>query len=205
LRGYAGAIAISRARTAAAGFRRPEARAKSDRARRQAEAEGHVDEALAAYDEAALYAPQDVSALGRGAALRAKLVRTHTDSAENLALVGNISQATDELRVAMRIDPSNSVVAERMAQMEAMKSDDPAPRTQSIEGLPQLKAQKGKHNLDLRGDTKTAYDQVAQIFGIKAAFDPDLQPRSVRLRVDDVDFATAMTLLAEQTGHSGGP
>ena len=166
----------------------------------KAEAEGHVDEALAAYDEAARYAPQDVSALGRGAALRAKLVRTHTDSAENLALAGNISQATDELRVAMRIDPSNSVVAERMAQMEAMKSDDPAPRTQSIEGLPQLKAQKGKHNLDLRGDTKTAYDQVAQIFGIKAAFDPDLQPRSVRLRVDDVDFATAMTLLAEQTG-----
>ena len=166
----------------------------------KAEAAGRLDEALVAYDEAARYAPQDAAAVGRAAALRSKLVRTHTDNAENLALAGNVSQAIEELHLALRIDSGNAVVAERMAQMEAMKDDDAAPRRQSIEGLPRLKTQKGKHNLDLRGDTKSAYDQVAQIFGIKTAFDPDLQSRNVRLRVDDVDFTTAMTLLAEQTG-----
>lgn len=166
----------------------------------KAEAEGRIEDALAAYDEAARYAPQDATALARGAVLRSKLVRARTDSAENLALAGNIAKAIEELRFAMRIDPTNTVVAERIAQMEAMKDDESVPRAQSVEGLPQLKTQKGKHNLDLRGDTKSAYDQVAQIFGIKTAFDPDLQPRHVRLRVDDVDFATAMTLLAEQTG-----
>jgi type II secretory pathway component GspD/PulD (secretin) len=166
----------------------------------KAAAEGRMDQALAAYDEAARFAPQNSAALARGAALRAKFVREHADKAESLALGGNIPQATSELRLALRIDPSNAVVAERIAQLEAMKEDPPSSRTQSVEGLPQLHTQKDKHNLDLRGDTKSAYDQVAQAFGIKVAFDPDLTTRSVKLRVDGVDFATAMTLLAQQTG-----
>ena len=81
-----------------------------------------------------------MAAITRGAALRAKLVREHTSKAENLALAGNISQAIAELRLALRIDPSNAVVAERMAQMEAMKDDEPAAaQAQTIEGMPQLK------------------------------------------------------------------
>lgn len=167
----------------------------------EAAANGREEEALAAYDEAARFAPQEMAALARGAALRAKLVDEHTTNAEKLALAGNISQAIAELRLALRVDASNAVVAERMAQMEAMKDDEaPAPRAQPIEGMPQLKTENGKHSLDLRGDTKSAYNQVAQIFGIKTVFDPELQPRNVKLRVDDVDFATAMALLSEQTG-----
>jgi Flp pilus assembly secretin CpaC len=162
--------------------------------------EGRVDDALAAYDEAAQFAPQDATVLGRGALLRAKIVRQHADKAESLALTGDIPQATAELRQALRIDPTNAVVAERLEQMEAMKDDDALPRPQSIEGLPQLRTQKGKYNLNLRGDTKSAYDQVAQMFGIKVSFDPDLTARNVKLQVDDLDFATAMMLLGEQTG-----
>jgi Flp pilus assembly secretin CpaC len=166
----------------------------------KAEAEGRLEEALSDYDEAMRYAPHDLAIAGRSAVLRSKLVRTHVDNAERLGLAGNIAQATDELRMAMRIDPTNGVVAERIAQMEAMKDDEPAPRPAQIQGLPHLKVQEGKHRFDLRGDTKTAYEQVALAFGIKAAFDPDLTPRRVRLRVDDVDFNTAMSLLGEQTG-----
>jgi tetratricopeptide (TPR) repeat protein len=94
----------------------------------KAAAEGRMEEALAAYDEAAQLAPQDAVALARGAFLRAKLVGEHATNAENLALAGNISQATDELRLALRIDPTNAVVAERMAQMEVMKVDEGEPQ-----------------------------------------------------------------------------
>jgi type II secretory pathway component GspD/PulD (secretin) len=166
----------------------------------KAEAEGRVDEALIAYDEAARYAPQDPAIVGRSAALRSQLVRAHVENAERLGLAGNIAQATGELHLAMRIDPTNAVVAERIAQMEAMRDDEPAPRAVQIEGMPHLKLQDGKHSFDLRGDTKTAYEQVAQAYGIKAAFDPDLTPRNVRLRVENVDFKTAMSLLGQQTG-----
>jgi type II secretory pathway component GspD/PulD (secretin) len=166
----------------------------------KAEAEGRVDEALIAYDEAARYAPQDIAIVSRGAALRSKLVRDHVETAERLALSGNTAQATEELRTAMRIDPTNTVVAERVAQIEAMKEDEPAPRASQTPGMPRVKPQDGKHSFDIHGDTKSAYEQVAQAFGIKAAFDPDLTPRSVRLRVADVDFNTAVSLLGEQTG-----
>jgi Flp pilus assembly secretin CpaC len=167
----------------------------------RAEAAGRMDAALLAYDEAARYAPQDMSIVGRGAALRSQLVRNHVDAAERLALAGNAAQAAEELHAAMRIDPTNTVVAERIAQMEAMKDDDePAPKPAQISGLPRLRAQEGKHTFDLRGDTKSAYGQVTEAFGIKSAFDPDLPSRSVRLHMADVDFNTALSVLGEQTG-----
>src|SRR6266849_1659400 len=184
--------AKSQAVLPAQGATRPDPKRAQKAAERgdKAEASGHLDEALVAFDEAARYAPQDLSIVGRGAALRSQLVRSHVDAAERLALAGNAAQAAEEMHAAIRIDPSNTVVAERIAQIETMKDEDdqPAPRPAQISGLPRLKAQEGKHSFDLRGDTKSAYGQVTQAFGIKAAFDPDLPSRSMRLRIADVDF-----------------
>src|SRR6185369_5739657 len=147
----------------------------------KAEAEGRSAEALAAYDEAVRYAPQDMAIVARSATLRSKLVRAHVDNAEQLGLAGNVSEG--------------------IAQMESMKGDEPLPpRPQPAEGLPEAKPQDGKHSFDLRGDTKTAYQQVAMAYGLKATFDPDLQARNVRVRVENVDFKTAMEVLGQQTG-----
>jgi hypothetical protein len=70
----------------------------------------------------------------------------------------------------------------------------------STAGLPRLQPRSGTSNLDLHGDTKTVYDEAAAAFGIKVRFDQDLVTRSVRLRVNDVDFYTAMSVLQAQTG-----
>src|SRR5229473_902827 len=166
----------------------------------KAEAAGRFDEALAAYDQAARYAPQDMSIIGRGVALRSRLVRGYVEAAERDALAGHLDQATEELAAALQIDPGNGIVAERLTQFKAMEDESPARRTTEISGLPRLQPQSGKRNLNLRGDTKTVYQQTAQLFGVKAAFDPDLTVRSVSLRVDDVDFYTAVSLLGVQTG-----
>ena len=166
----------------------------------KAEADGRFDEALLAYDEAARLAPQNLALFGRGAALRSRLIREHVDKAEQLALAGKLPQAKEELNVAMRIDPTNNVVAERYAQMESMQEDEPPLATTKISGLPRLKPQSGRHSFDLRGDTRSAYEQVAQAFGVKAAFDPDVVSRQVRLQLDNVDFNTALSLLGSTTG-----
>src|SRR6266478_1445639 len=136
----------------------------------KAEADGRNDEALLAYDEATRLAPQNLALVGRGAALRSRLIREHVDKAEQLALAGKLPQAKEELSSAMRIDPSNKIVAERYAQMESMQEDEPPLATAEIAGLPRLKPQPGRHSFDLRGDTRSAYEQVAQAFGVKAAF-----------------------------------
>jgi len=165
----------------------------------KAQTEGRMDEALQAYDEAARYAPQDLAVVGRGAALRSKLIREHVDNAERLALAGNLPQAKEELTTAMRIDPSNRVVAERYAQMESMREDEPPLQSAELAGVPRLKLQSGKRSFTLRGDTRSAYEQVAQAFGIKATFDPDLVSRQAKLQVENVDFNTATSILGSQT------
>jgi Flp pilus assembly secretin CpaC len=166
----------------------------------KAEAEGRIDEALLAYDEAVRLAPQNLALVGRSAALKSRLIREHVDKAEQLAVAGKLPQAKEELSVAMRIDPTNKIVAERYAQMESMRDDEPVLASTEISGLPQLKPQSGMHTLILHGDTRSAYEEVAQTFGVKATFDPDLVSRQVRLQLENVDFRTAMSILGSTTG-----
>jgi len=166
----------------------------------KAEADGRNDEALLAYDEATRLAPQNLALVGRGAALRSRLIREHVDKAEQLALAGKLPQAKEELSSAMRIDPSNKIVAERYAQMQSMHDDEPALPNLQIPGIPRLKTQPGRHTLDLRGDTRTAYEQLAQTFGTKVTFDPDVVSRPVRMQLDNVDFNTAASILGTVTG-----
>jgi hypothetical protein len=163
------------------------------------EAAGRFDEALVAYAEAARYAPQDASVVERAAALRSKLVRAYVQAAERDALAGLLTQATEELGTALLVDPGNTIVEERLAQLKAMDDEPRAKHAPGIAGLPRLQPQAGKRNLDLRGDTKTVYEQLAGLFGVKVTFDPDLPVRNVHMRVDDVDFATALALLGPQT------
>ena len=166
----------------------------------QADAAGHVDEALLHYQEATYYAPKDLTYALREAALRSKLVRSHVDAAEHAALEGQMVKATEEMRKALLIDPGNAVVVERLTQMKSMDDELPDAAPQEISGLPKLQPKSGKQSLDLRGQTREVYEQLAARFGIKASFDPDILGRQVRLRVPEVDFDTAMMLMGTQTG-----
>ncbi|HUC54190.1 MAG TPA: FG-GAP-like repeat-containing protein [Candidatus Cybelea sp.] len=166
----------------------------------QAAEAGNYQEALVAYEEAARYAPQEAYVIERGAALRSKLVRAYIESAERDALAGLLTKATEDLLTALRIDPGNTIVEERLAQIKALDDQPPTKHASRIPGLPRLQPQPGKQKLDLRGDTQTVYEQLASLFGIQVAFDPDLSAKSVHLRLDDVDFNTAATLLGTQAG-----
>jgi Flp pilus assembly secretin CpaC len=170
-------------------------------------ASGRFEEALAEYEEAARYAQQDASIVERAAALRSKLVRAYVEAAERDALAGHLAEATEELGAALRIDPGNTFLQERLGQLTAMEdSQRPKPAfLNKILGLPRLQPQAGKRNLDLRGDTKAVYEQLAGLFGVKVTFDPDVIARNVQLRINDVDFYNAASLLGTQTGNFWRP
>ncbi len=111
----------------------------------KAAAEGRFDDALKAYDEAARYAPQNFDVLAKGATLRMQLVRAHTDNAEQFALNGDVIKAIDEFHTAMRIDPGNPELAERAAQVAAMRHDNnAAPSRSTIQGLPKAQCADGQ-------------------------------------------------------------
>src|SRR6202521_6338753 len=115
----------------------------------KAEAAGRFEEALAAYEEAARYAPQDAAVVERGVVLRSKLVRAHVEAAERDALAGHLDQATEELGAALQLGPGNTVIAERLAQLKTMDDEPRAGPATAISGLPRLQLQAGKRNLDL--------------------------------------------------------
>lgn len=165
------------------------------------EAAGDYVRALVDYEEASRYAPFDVTIVGKGNALRSRLLREHLDGAERLAVEGNMDGATQQLAAALEIDPGNPAILERLQQIGSMKESVKGERrAEPIQGLPQLAPDKANKSFDFQTDVKSAYERVAQAFGLKAVFDPDLQARNTRLRLPDVDFYTAMKVLGMQTG-----
>jgi tetratricopeptide (TPR) repeat protein len=166
----------------------------------KATADGRLEEALSDYDEAVRDTPRDLGLIAKAAGLRSKLVRERVDAAEREALAGNLHQATEQLDAALAIDPSNTIVAERLAQMRGMDEDERQnPPEQPLAGVPHLQAQAGKRSLEIRGETRSAYEQIALAFGVKAAFDPDLVSRNVKLSVENLDLFTALSLLELDT------
>jgi len=165
-------------------------------------AAGNMNEALADYGQAVKHAPGDAGIVHRAAAMRTQVVQKLVDQAESDALDGFLVQATELMYEALKIDPGNAIVAERLAQMKQMPKEY-LPRGDKedyeMPGAAALKPQPGKKAVNVRGDSKSAYEQVAQMYGITVAFDPDLTSKNIKLRENDVDFYTAMQLLGVES------
>lgn len=159
---------------------------------------GKEDDAIRDYAGAVKAAPGDISIARRAAAARAQVVQKIVDDAEAAALAGELPAAIELMYKAARIDPGNTIVAERLQQMKQMPKEV-LPRGDKedweLSGPPTLRPQPGKKAITVRGDAKSAYEQVAGMFGIRVAFDPDLSAKNIKLSADHLDFYAAMQLL----------
>jgi len=159
-----------------------------------------LEEALSNSDEAARYAPKDLGIVGKDAELRSKLIQQHVQAAEQNAVADRLTQAEEQLQAALALEPTNSIVAERLGQIRAMEDNEHQSQPEeSMAGVPRLQPQATKQTLDLRGDVRTTYEQVALAFGVQATFDPDLAPRNVKLHAEEVDLFTALSILELET------
>ncbi len=153
------------------------------------------------YSEAAGYDSSDREILLRRELARFQVVQQHSDRAERDALAGRLEAAREELRAALGLDPGYSVARERLKQFEssarhAQLIAPPGPGQARVE----LQPQPGTRDFRYRGDTRGAYEELARQFGLVVSFDPDLPSRQVRFRISGVDFKTAISLLAQETG-----
>jgi Flp pilus assembly secretin CpaC/tetratricopeptide (TPR) repeat protein len=169
------------------------------------EAAGDYEGALEAYEEAARYAPFDVSIVNKAVTLRSRLVRGYVDDGERMAREGDLSGAAQAFLFALHVDPSNAVLMERLKQIESMHDDEKDIPDEPALGLPTLVPERVTKSFNLRTDLRSAYEQVAASYGIKAAFDPELPARNVHLRLDSVDFDTAMKVLVAETATAWRP
>ena len=168
----------------------------------RAEHEGNWQAAYDSYSDAVSWAPNDASYFSSLEIAKGHLVQEKMDLAEREAISGRLSDALRLLVSARALDPSNRVLQARYAELSAlfrgqMKS---VASGQELAGEVHLEYTPGKRNLDIRGDTQSAYNETAKQFGVEVAFDVDLRSRAVRFQIDDLDFPTAVRLLGEETG-----
>ena len=162
---------------------------------------GDWQAAYDAYSDAVDWDPSNREYLVRQAVAKGQVVQMKVDLAEREAVSGHFSSALHDLRDAMQLDPSNRTIRERLTEMEAL---DPA-RARQIVAEPvmmpavQLDHRPDKQSFHLRGQTESAYQEIAQRFGVEVAFDVDVRQVPVNLDLQDMDFATATRVLGQAT------
>jgi type II secretory pathway component HofQ len=165
------------------------------------EQNGDWQAAYDAYSDAVDWDPSSREYLVRQAVAKGQVVQMKVDLAEREAVSGHFSSALHALRDAMQLDPSNRTIRERLTEMEAL---DPA-RARQIIAEPvmmpavQLDHRPGKQSFHLHGQTESAYQEIAQRFGVEVAFDVDVRQVPLQLDLQDMDFATATRVLGQAT------
>jgi len=73
-------------------------------------------------------------------------------------------------------------------------------RDDNLQPLPDLRPKPLAATFDIRGDEKSAFEQVTATYGIRPIFDPELELHDpVRFQIDQADFRTAMEGLTAVT------
>ena len=166
---------------------------------RQSEQAGDWNQAYVAYSEAATYAPADKEYSAFKEHARFQWVQQLADLAERRLVAGDETGAREEFLHALEVDPSYQIARERLAELPPVAPGTGEQQGPRLAGLPRLNLKPGTRDFDYTGTTRGAYSELAQQFGITAAFDGDLVDRSVQFRVLQVDFDTALLVLARQT------
>src|SRR5580704_13774114 len=174
---------------------------QADKQGLRAEQHGDWQTAYEAYVDAVNFAPRDPGYFTQRELAKSHVVQMKADLAERHAISGEIPAALRTLREARELDPSNQIIRERLVELAALDprqnkeilSAPELPREAHLEHLP------GKQNFKLRGNTQSAYQEIARRFGVEVAFDVELRSQQVRLDADDLDFATVMRVLGEET------
>lgn len=155
-----------------------------------------------AYSDAVNWAPENHDYFLHREVAKSRLVQEKVDLAERDAVSGRLGEARSKLIEARNLDPSNSIVKERLGELTSVGPDLSRPAVKEIElgGEIHLEHQPGTRNFDYRGNTQGLYESIARQFGVDVAFDADLRPRTVQFKIESVDFQTAMRLAGDTTG-----
>jgi len=167
---------------------------------RGAERAGKLEDALAAYTQAARDEPGNAEYRERVEALRYALAQSLTNHAERAILEGDVAEAASLLRRALGYDPQSGVARDRLRQLERHAIEETTSIPEYASAAPRLAPQPGTRDIDYRGDARGAYLDLARQFGLHAIFDEDATKANIRFQVPGVDFQTAAALLGEQTG-----
>ena len=133
--------------------------------------------------------------------MRSKLVRSHVDEAESAALEGRMEKATEELRKALQIDPGNTMVAERLTQMNSMEDEPPSTSAAENDRLAKVADRRVENRIwiceEKPGRSMRNLRAIRNKSLVRSGCD---RPARCGCGWKNVDFYTALMLLGTQTG-----
>ena len=170
--------------------------------------QNRLEDAFTQFDEASRLEPDDMAFLSAQEQTKSQLVYQHTEQGDSLMALAQPQQAAAEFRAALKLDPDDAYVEERLAQ--ALRG----PASSRLAGLSATLADAGEVELQpkkylatfhYRGDVRGLFDELAAAYGVSAEFDESVTAKPVRFYVDDVDFFTALRLACLVSGTMWTP
>lgn len=168
---------------------------------REARHLAHAENYPAALDKlhgALALSPRDVIYQSTARSWREKYSAVLLHQAQQALLDGQSAEVAATLHRALTFDPNNQAAAQQLAQIEPAATPPPLVVRESY-GEVRLAPQPGAHAFEFRGDTASAWQSFARLFGLTATMDDSLQHRPVRLQLDAVDFETGAAILQRAT------
>jgi general secretion pathway protein D len=167
-----------------------------------------LEEAFRQFDQASRLEPQDVAFLSAEEQTKSQLVFQHTERGDSLLALAQPEQAAAEFRAALKLDPDDAYVEERLAQTlrgpavsRLVELSTTLAGASEIELLPR----KDLATFHYRGDVRGLFNELTSAFGVSAEFDDSVTAKPVRFYVDNVDFFTALRLACLVSGTMWTP
>ncbi len=147
---------------------------------------GEVVRAYLLYDEAARRDPSDPS---------------YPASRDALAPTADLLMKT---QLEEPVVAADIAAVEREAAAGDASAHPPPPGTlelqRSLASFPHVQPKDIKRDFDIKGDEISLLQQVVSAYGVRAAWDPQLEPKSnLQMRISQADFRTAMEALTNVT------
>jgi general secretion pathway protein D len=167
-----------------------------------------LEEAFAQFDEASRLDPQDQAFLSAQELTKSQLVFQHTERGDSLLAMAQPEQAAAEFRAALKLDPEDAYVEERITEaLRGPLASRLGELSATLADASEIDVEptKGLATFHYRGDVTGLFNELASAFGVSAEFDESVSAKPVRFYVDDVDFFTALRLACLVSGTMWTP
>ncbi|HEY7855022.1 MAG TPA: hypothetical protein VIC32_01145, partial [Terriglobales bacterium] len=165
---------------------------------------GALDEAFLLAERAAAGQKSDSPYIVARETLRQRATLAHLERAHALVSQQKLADAAVEFRTALALDPSN--LDARAGLQAAYPQARPAPptdtelRVRNAAAPVQLEPAAGVRAFHVRAGLRSLVAQAAAAYGLKAYVADQVQERTMRLDLDDANFAQAMAALHDVAG-----